>query len=340
MNPTDSSLSVFEQRALVFLQDWIRGKSQFTITTSGSTGTPGEFTFSRLQAEASATLTINALKLSQDHTALVCLDTKYVAGQMMLVRALLAQMKIVVVDPSANPLKQIPANNTIHFAAFVPLQIQTLLAEGNEHELSAISKIIIGGAPLDKSLAAKIRSHPGDVYLTYGMTETLSHIALQKINGANASDYFTVLPRVRLRQDERGCAVIKTPFIDYDIITNDVIELISPNSFRFIGRADFIINSGGVKISPEKVEQQIAPLLHESFKSRRFMIAGIPDSKLGQKVVLFIEGLPANTEALSEKIKHTVGRFEVPKEIFFIDVFEQTATQKVNRIATLQKFLR
>jgi O-succinylbenzoic acid--CoA ligase len=339
MDPTDPSLSVFEQNVILFLQQWLRGKTDFTITSSGSTGRPQPFTFTRSQAEASAALTIQALSLDKNHTALVCLDTKYMAGQMMLVRALVAGMKIFVIDPSSRPLQKVPRHQKIDFAAFVPLQIQTMLHEEGEDCLFKISKIIIGGAPLEQSLVNRLHNHPGDVYLTYGMTETLSHVALQKINGADASDSFVVLPGVTIHHDERGCAVIHTPFTKNEIVTNDVIEFTSATTFRFIGRADFVINSGGVKINPEKIELQIAGCVLEALGSRRFMVSGIPDPALGQKVVLFIEGVPVNTVVLLQKIKETVSRFEVPKEITFIDVFEQTATQKVNRIATLQKFL-
>ncbi|MCI0750753.1 MAG: AMP-binding protein [Flammeovirgaceae bacterium] len=322
-----------------FRKAWNRNQVTFEITTSGSTGKPAVIRYTRQQAEASARLTIEALQLNNHHSCLLCLDPKFIAGQMMMVRALVAGMKLIAVEPSSNPLASLPPDLPVDFAAFVPLQIQTMMEQGYKDRLFSITKIIIGGAPLASSVAEKLIDHPGQVYLTYGMTETLSHIALRKINGADRSEDFHLLPGIELTQDKRGCAFIKTPFLEKGIQSNDMIELTGARSFRLLGRADLVINSGGIKINPEKVEQSIESFLKKS-KVENFFVGGVPDEALGQKVVLFIEGSPFDTRELSQYLKGNVSRYEVPKEIIFIPEFERTATQKISRVATLQKLTK
>jgi o-succinylbenzoate---CoA ligase len=330
-----------ETSALTFCRDWLNGKENFTLQTSGSTGSPKKISASRDQLQASSEITVNYLELKKEHNALVCLDIHYIAGIMMLVRSLETGMDIYVVDPTANPFAGISSSTKIDFAALVPYQVQAILKSEGKHRFNE-GVFLIGGAPLPKKTIDELKSFSGTFYATYGMTETLSHIALQRLNGENQEKYFQVLAGISIRIDERGCLVILAPHINPDpITTNDLVELIDHNKFIWLGRADTIINSGGVKIIPEKIERAIE-LIFEEFKiENRFFIAGLPHPKLGEAVTLLIEGekLSKDKEQLIvELTKTNLGKYEIPKSILYIPSFVQTETGKISKIKTLELF--
>lgn len=328
-----ASFSDFETETFSFIKKWLSGDQNFILKTSGSTGTPKEILITRQQLNTSAIRTLHKLNLTEKNTALVCLDTRYIAGKMMLVRALEANMKIIVVEPSSNPLKNLPAQPD--FAAFVPLQLDEIFKdEDTIQKLNQFQSVIIGGAAVSTALHEKIKTLSCDVYATYGMTETVSHIALQKLNGPHAQDYFETLPDIRVRTDERDCLVIELPDFQEPIITNDLVTMIHRTGFKILGRYDNIINSGGLKLVPEHIEKKIEPLLAH----RAFFVAGLPDERLGQKLVLVIEG--RSVAGLSASLSTILSPYEVPKEIFYLDKFIRTETQKINREQTLQRALK
>ncbi len=283
-----------------FCKKWITGTKSFVFQTSGSTGTPKQITLTRKQMEASAKATISYLSLHTNQTvftnqiAFICINTNYIGGIMMIVRALMTNMLMVIVPPSANPLKNnhlelIPEiispktgfNIHLNFAAFVPLQLQKILTENttldsNKFILNNMKAILVGGASLSETQENLFKTISAPVYQTYGMTETASHIALRRINPLNNlsnnlandlakidlyNDYFEILPDVKTFTDERGCLVITAPCTNFEeIITNDLVEFVHQNNtkyLRILGRIDNIINSGGVKIQLEKVEKAI-----------------------------------------------------------------------------------
>lgn len=325
--------SAFERETFEFIIRWLKGDQTFTLNTSGSTGTPKEITVTRSQLIHSARRTIRALGLSADNTALVCLDTKYIAGKMMLVRALEANMKIVAVEPSSDPVNGLPVQPD--FGAFVPLQLDAMLKdEKSVNRLNQFKVIILGGASVSTALMEKIRGLSCAVYATYGMTETVSHIALQKLNGADARDYFETLPGIKIHTDARDCLVIELPDFREPIITHDIVQLISNTGFKILGRYDNVINSGGVKLVPETLEKKIELLL----ANRAFFIAGVNDDRLGQKLVLIVEGKPL--QQLPASLRSALSTYEVPKEIFYLDEFVRTETQKINRVKTIEKALK
>ena len=329
----------FENHALTFCRDWLSGKSHFSLTTSGSTGTPKSITANREQMIASATSTAAFLNLQHNFNALVCLDTRYIAGMMMLVRCFETGMNPIIVEPSVNPLSEI-GNQKIDFAAFVPMQVDHMINECPE-QLDQIQKIIIGGAHLNKELLKEIAKLKTTVYETYGMTETLSHVALKKLNGNNSDPYFTALPGVSFEIDGRGCLVVHAPYLSSPFVTNDVVELVNQKQFNWIGRWDHIINSGGVKINPEKIETELQPLMESVGIPNRFIIAGFSDQKLGEKVCLILEGKSPSEEIinkLKELMDRHIHKYEQPREIFFTDQFVETATGKINRRATINLF--
>src|SRR5688572_15998168 len=185
-----TSLSEFEASTFSFIKEWLNKTGSFKLHTSGSTGTPKEITLTRDQFKQSAQRTLTALNLNQNDTAFVCLDTKYIAGKMMLVRALEGNMKLVAVEPTANPLQNLPSEIPNLFAAFVPLQLQEILKSDTVKKLNQFKAIIIGGGSVNDTLQQRIQKISCPVFATYGMTETVSHIALQRLNGHEASDYF------------------------------------------------------------------------------------------------------------------------------------------------------
>jgi o-succinylbenzoate---CoA ligase len=333
------SISSYKKIALDFCRDWLNGKEKFTLHTSGSTGDPKAIEFTRNQLEASARLTASVLGLQKDFTSLVCLDTRYTAGMMMLVRSLVSGMNMIIVEPASNPLEKISESDSIDFAAMVPLQVETILKSPTKKNLNEIKIVLIGGAELSHKTAKALAPLKASFFATYGMTETLSHIALQKLNGKDAQDFFQALPGIALSKDERDCLTILAPHIsDKVIITNDLVEFVSPTQFRWLGRADNVINTGGVKVIPEKIEAMIGELLDEMKISRRFFVAAIPHPALGESVNLFFEGepLPVLTEELiRKKIDGSLDRFQRPRSIHYVEKFIVTGTGKINKGRTI-----
>ncbi len=340
INLSFDSASAFERSTLAFCHDWLIGKKQFTLQTSGSTGTPKEISFSRDQMMASARMTQTALGLKEGDTALICLDTKYIAGQMMLVRSFVVGMNIIATEPSANPFVAIEENDKIDFAALVPYQLQNIISNKPEL-LNKIRVAIIGGASIDSVLKERLQKLKCAIYATYGMTETLSHIGLMKLNGPNPDDHFTALPGVKIEKDDRGCLIIQTVFLSEAIITNDLVNLKKPNHFKWLGRWDNIINTGGIKVMPEKIEKQLEEIFRTCGIARRFFVTGFPDSSLGQKVCLLIESSPFHEETihqLQSEMRVRLSKYEIPKEVRFLERFEQTETGKINRPKTINLF--
>ncbi len=326
-------------QTIQFCKDWLLGKEVFTIFTSGSTGAPKSIEMSRKQMQASAKATAKALGLQKGDTAFICLNTSYIAGQMMLVRGLEIGMNMVVVAPSANPFYALDTRfQTIDFYAFVPLQLLALLENGKHTAtLNKAKAIIVGGAVVNAVLENQLQVVSAPIYATYGMTETVSHIALKRLNGKEKSPYYQALPDTQIGQDERGCLTIVSAVTNFKkIITNDKIKLIDEQHFEWIGRIDNVINSGGVKIQVEKVENEIDKLFAEIHISQRFAIVGLPDTHLGEAVTLVLEGEKNNIyttdNELLNVLKNKLGKYEVPKKILYLPIFPKTETNKISRL--------
>lgn len=326
----------FEQHTFEFIRQWLSNEENFTLQTSGSTGTPKKVTFTRAQMIASATATQRALHLKRGFKALVCLDTRYVAGQMMLVRCFVTAMEIIAVTPTAHPLQHQPP---VDFLALVPYQVYAILASNQQEAFDHPSTFIIGGAPLDPAAVEELQRFRASFYATYGMTETLSHIALKKLNGLDASANFRVVPGISIHQDDRDCLVVDAPALSTHVVTNDIVEIFDQENFRWLGRYDNVINSGGVKIVPEIVEGMVATVFSELHSPNRFFIASEPDEKLGAKVVLFVEGNLFSEEHkknVSEKLRKNLPAYAIPRLIVVVEKFETTQTGKINRLRTVQ----
>ena len=303
----------FEQAVGDFVLDWFDDKSYIDMYTSGTTGEPKTI---RIQKEAmvqSAIATGNFFELEPGNRVLHCLPAKFVAGKMMFVRAFVLGLDIDFVAPSSNPLEY--NDEKYDFAAMVPLQ-----AKNSIDKLTNIKKLIIGGVKVHKSLEDELIKLPIAIYETYGMTETITHIAAKKI-GAEA---FTTFPNVTVSVNANQCMEILAKNIrDEKIVTNDIVEIISDTEFVWLGRHDNLINSGGIKILPEQVESKLSALI-----PRRYFVNGEPDDILGQKVVLYVEGENMNFDS---SVFDVLNKYEKPKEIVFISKFKETATGKIMR---------
>lgn len=317
----------FEQKIKKFLEEWFSESETVKVQTSGSTGIPKVFDIEKKKMINSAEMTCDFLGLKEGNTALNCLPVEYISGKMMIVRSMVKKLRLIVVDPSTKPLQHI--NDEVDFCAMTPLQVENSL-----DKLHLIKNLIIGGAAVSESLKTKITqtlqfsNSPTRIFETYGMSETLSHIALKQIFSL-AEDYFTVFENVTISKDERGCLKIFAPNLNAEVLqTNDLVEIKSDNKqFRFLGRIDNIINSGGAKIFPEQLESLVKKKI-----PNEVVFLGLNDEILGQKLILVIEG--EETKDLIEKISAMPfeKNFHKPKEIIFIEKIPRTPNGKINRI--------
>lgn len=328
----------YEQKVIDFCQKWLAGQQEFMLKTSGSTGEPKPINLTRNQMVASAKLTGKTFGLREEDRALVCLNVDYIAGIMMLVRGMELGLKLTIVEPAGNPLQNIE-NSGFDFYAFVPLQLQNILEnEKNIEFLNKAKAIIVGGAAVNEVLEKEIQKLNVPVYSTYGMTETVSHIAIKRLNGVNKNDNFQILESVKIGIDERNCLnIIAEASNNLLIQTNDIVEIINEKEFQLIGRFDNIINSGGVKIQLEKVEKLIENEIR-ILNAKRYFAYGVPDEKLGQKLVLFVERGAVNPELKNTfltNIQSFLSKYEIPKEIYFVEKFVELPTGKINKKATM-----
>ncbi|GGH28456.1 O-succinylbenzoic acid--CoA ligase [Dyadobacter endophyticus] len=329
-------------QAYDFMEQWLEGSQEFVLHTSGSTGMPKPITITRTQLRASAAMTGKALSLGSGTRALVCLNVGYIAGLMMLVRGLELDWELAITEPTSNPIAGLDHAH-FDFVAMVPMQLQAILANTATHnQVSKLGKILLGGAPVGLPLAAQIKALDVPVFQSYGMTETVSHVALKALNGEQASDSFMFLPGIEFGTDERGCLFVSGAVTNYQKVqTNDLVQ-ISGNTFEWIGRADNVINSGGVKIVLDQMDQRIATIFHDLAIPNAFFCWWEPDEKLGQKLVLAVENALAKerAEQLSAEIRRRVSAYENPKHIYFAKAFAKTATDKIDKRATFQQLLK
>ena len=314
------------QKVINFVKEWNSTDEWITVNTSGSTGKPKAIKLLKQQMVASANATIQFFNLQPNQTILLTLSPDYIAGKMMMVRALINQMKIVVAPIQSNPLL-LDIEQSIDFSAFVPMQVQTILGHPKSKlNYEHIKTVIIGGGAINKVLEKQIQSLTNQNYATFGMTETISHIALRNINAKE--ECFTALPNVTFSTHRHNCLTINAPKIcNHPLLTHDCVDLLNDKQFKWKGRQDFAINSGGIKLHPEEIEQKIAPYIKES----RFYLIGEQDNLLGEKLILKIEGNQFNLEALKQKLKSVLTKFEQPKRIDLISNFQETKTGKIIR---------
>ena len=310
-----------------FLEEWNNPSPYVHVQTSGSTGTPKPMLVEKQRMLNSARITCDFLGLREGDTALLCMSLDYIAGKMMVVRSKERGLKLTTVEPSGHPLST--PHSPLDFAAMVPMQVYNSLQVPEEKDrLMQIRHLIIGGGAIDDALAAALTTFPNHVWSTYGMTETLSHIALRRLNGPDASEWYTPFPSVKVSLNEDRCLVIDAPLVcPSRLVTNDIAELSSGTDpevkFRILGRKDNVICSGGIKIQIETVERQLRPHLQAPF-----LITKRPDAKFGEAVVLLTEGTVPEAQEVCERI---LPKYHQPRVYLHVDQIPLTATGKPAR---------
>ena len=310
-----------------FLEEWNNPSPYVHVQTSGSTGAPKPMLVEKQRMLNSARITCDFLGLREGDTALLCMSLDYIAGKMMVVRSIERGLKLTTVAPSGHPLST--PHSPLDFAAMVPMQVYNSLQVPEEKErLMQIRHLIIGGGAIDDALAAALRTFPNHLWSTYGMTETLSHIALRRLNGPEASEWYTPFPSVKVSLNEDHCLVIDAPLVCATrLVTNDIAELSSGSvpsmKFRILGRKDNVICSGGIKIQIETVERQLRPHLQAPF-----LITKRPDAKFGEVVVLLTEGTVPEAKEVCLRI---LPKYHQPRVYLHVDQIPLTATGKPAR---------
>lgn len=312
-----------------FIVEWYNHDDFVIVHTSGSTGPPEPISISKKRMVNSARMTLDYFGLRNGDKALLCLPADYIAGKMMIVRSLAGNLNLTAVAPRGNPLEN--QMDGFDFAAMVPLQVHTILnTPHGKKKIESIRKLIIGGAAIPAVLEEKLKKLNNDVFSTYGMTETVSHIALRRLNGPERSPYYTILPGVRIDKDENNCLVVDAPDLAAGLVrTGDIVRIVDKNKFEVLGRRDNVINSGGIKYHPEIIERKIGGLI-----SDRFIIASVPDSRLGEKIVLIIETSDPRKYELPDfkiSVNEKLPAFEQPKDLLFLECFPETGNAKFQR---------
>ena len=313
---------------MAFIDEWNNDSAYVEVKTSGSTGEPKRMLVEKRRMLNSARITCDFLGLKPGDTALLCMSTDYIAGKMMVVRSIERRLKLIEVPPSGHPLDNGPwsmVNGQLSFAAMVPMQVYNSLQVPAEKErLMAIRHLIIGGGAIDEAMEAELRSFPNAVWSTYGMTETLSHIALRRISGPEASEWYTPFPTVKLSTNDEGCLVIDAPEVcAQTLVTNDIVELKPDARFRIRGRKDNVICSGGIKIQIEEVEQAL-----KKYVRVPYIISKRKDPKFGEIVVLLTEGDTAQVQTICQQV---LPKYHQPKLYLKIDKIPLTETGKPAR---------
>ena len=335
-----------------FYSEWNNDSDRVLVHTSGSTGKPKPMMVEKKRMLNSARITCYFLGLKPGDSALLCMSLDYIAGKMVVVRSIERHLHLISVSPSGHPLKDI--NEEITFAAMVPMQVyNTLLVPEERERLTHIRHLIIGGGAIDASLEKELRALPGNIAIwsTYGMTETLSHIALRRINGAEASEWYQPFDSVKISQTDEGCLVIDAPLVCAEtLVTNDIVEIepyiynkvenheevenhnkVEKLRFRIKGRKDNVICSGGIKIQIEEVEALLKPHLEKPF-----MIAKKKDEKFGEIAVLLTEDenlkkVEATIRRLLSDEKSSDHKYWIPREYLHVDHLPLTETGKPKR---------
>jgi O-succinylbenzoic acid--CoA ligase len=354
---------------LDFLSEWYAPEEFIIVNTSGSTGKPKTIKLSKAFVAASAQRTLLYFRLKKDNKVLHCLPSRYIAGKLMIVRSLLGQLDLHIADPSTD--FSFLKHTDFHFAAMVSNQVIKILdSENGISKLQHIEKLLIGGSRMPLKLQERLQKATTEVYSSYAMTETATHVAIRKINGRGADEFYRCMEGISVSLSPEGCLRLHVPGLDETngsnpkqdtrikdqdtstknhilnpkskddqrpnqsyLQTTDLAEIKDEKTFRILGRADHVIISGGIKFSPERIEQKL-----EAFISQPFMISSLPDDRLGEQIILLIEGNeePEILPHLKEICRQHLDQYECPRQVRFIPRLPRTPNGKLIRLGGLK----
>lgn len=307
----------------LFLKEY-SSKDEFIVQTSGTTGEKKQFRTDKNQMQTSAKATLNFFNLKPGASVFLNLSCEFIAGKMMLVRAIEGRLNCFLSKPSSDPSYAI--DQDYDFAPFVPMQIKNLLKTG---KVKKINQLLIGGGKVEETLINDLQKAKVNAYESFGMTETLTHFALKKLSPIK-NKYFEVLEGFKISQSDSGNLIInENPITQITVYTKDIIVLKNANNFIWKGRSDNLINSGGVKLMPEEIEDKISK--HISFP---FVLIGLQDDILGEKIVLVVE---SNHKIDLNLINTELNKFEKIKECKFLTKFPKTVSGKIKRKAIIRQ---
>ncbi len=319
----------WKEELMYFIIDWLSDSNEMMAQTSGSTGQPKKIRLQKKFMGASARMTLEFFGLKAGDKALLCLPVKYIAAKMMVVRAFTGKLDLYCIEPKLYPYSEWTPE--LDFAAMTPAQVEKLLeTEEGISFLNRIRKLLMGGSVISNRLEEELQKLKTQVWHSYGMTETMTHIALRKVNGRDKSKFFIPLPGIELNRNSEGCLQITAPHLGVDDLeTHDVVEFSGDGSFRVLGRKDNVINSGGVKLFPEQIEQKLS-----AFIPADFYIGSQPDSLLGERPMLVIESeiwQEQRIAQLQQQMRQQLDKFEIPGQIIFLKTFDRTESGKIVR---------
>ncbi len=322
-----SPIPQWQKDNYTFILEWLDSADTIIAQTSGSTGMPKQITLQKQSMIHSAIATGRFFNWQEGMSALLCLSPNFIAGKMMIVRAFVWQLSLITVKPDGRPLQHISEN--IDFAAMIPLQVSNSINEN--HNINHVKQLLIGGSAVNSQLQEQLQNIKSSCFLGYGMTETVSHIAIRALNGKQQSATYQAMENVTFSVDKRGCLCIDAPNIVEDtLVTNDMVTLIDKHHFNWLGRFDNVVNSGGIKLFPEQIEAQIAP-----FIDMPFYLLGVADHHLGEKLVMYIEhpkNKVFNGDKIKDKISQILTPYEIPRQIILVEKIEYTSTGKIKRL--------
>lgn len=322
---SNPSAPEWKKELYLFLNEWFSEQDFVLAQTSGSTGDPKPVKLPKSVMIRSAERTIEYFGLQAGNQLLLSLPCRYIAGKMMVVRAIVGQMNLIAVDPATD--FDFLQTESFDFGAMVPNQLFKLFEQSSgKLKLQNIRNLLVGGSAISTAMEEKISLLPNRVVSTYGMTETASHIAIRELSGTRRSEWYRCLPGISVSLNENDCLQVHLPEFAEPLQTNDLAELQSDTAFRISGRADSVIISGGIKYSPETLERKLGRLMN-----RRLVISSVADEKLGERLVLAIEGESFDTGSLKQQMAEVLTSYECPKSIFFIDRFPETSSGKIVR---------
>lgn len=320
-----------ESEFIGFLREWYSSGNYIEVKTSGSTGSPKILRLKKEFVAESAQRTLQFFNLKKNDRILYCLPLHYIAGKLMVIRALLGELDLFLAEPSTDFsfLKE----EKFRFAAMVPNQVSKILnTEGKPWSfLENIEELLIGGSSVPTLLEKALQKVPTACYSSYGMTETATHIALRKINGTGADGWYHCLENIRISLSSEGCLQIFMPGLEIQPLqTTDLAKLKDEKTFRILGRSDNVIISGGIKFSPEQIEKKLEPFISEPF-----LISSLPHKSLGEQLVLVVEGEKSDVEKkrLLEICRSQLEKYEQPRQLLFVSEIPKTENGKPNRKA-------